>query len=117
MKKENKKDNVIGIGHNRNNYSKEQYAKLLKGLRHANLYAQQEMNRVRRLFDEAFTKRQNSNPNLDKLKDFEVHERRHDANEIARKFNNYSEDRVEAIDRKAEADDLDIGNEESNDKN
>jgi len=117
MSTNNKKDNVVGIGHNKNDYSREQYAKLLKGLRHANLYAQQEMNRVRRLFDEAFTKRQNSNPNLDKLKDFEVHERRHDANEIARKFKEYSEDRVEAIDRKAEADDLDIGNEESNDKN
>ena len=115
MNNEKKKDNVIGIGHNNNNYSREQYAKLLKGLRHANLYAQQEMSRVRRLFDEAFTKRQNSNPYNDKLKDFEIHERRHDANEIARKFNKYADERVEAIDKKAAVDDLDIGNEESND--
>ena len=112
MSNEKKKDNVIGIGHNRNSYSNEQYAKLLKSLRHANLYANQEMNRVRRLFDEAFTKRLNSNPNLDKLKDFEVHERRHDANEIARKFSEYAEGKVEAIDKKAKADELDIGNEE-----
>jgi len=116
MSTNNKKDNVVGIGHNKNDYSREQYAKLLKGLRHANRYAQQEMCRVRRLFDEAFTKRQNSNPYNDKLKDFEIHERRHDANEIARKFNKYADERVEAIDKKAAVDDLDIGNdEESND--
>ena len=29
MNSEKKKDNVIGIGHNQNEYSKEQYAKLM----------------------------------------------------------------------------------------
>jgi len=106
MSNEKKKDNVVGIGHNQNDYSKDQYAKLLSALHRTHLYAQQEMSRVRRLFDEAFTKYPFSNPHENKLKDFEIHERRSDAETIARKFYDYADDRIDAIEKKAKADSI-----------
>tara|TARA_R110001599_G_scaffold337287_1_gene555574 strand:+ start:435 stop:719 length:285 start_codon:yes stop_codon:yes gene_type:complete len=50
-----KKDNVVGIGHN-NNVSKEQYAKIVNKLHRMLKYSQQEINRVERFLDQAFTK-------------------------------------------------------------
>ena len=106
MSNEKKKDNVVGIGHNQNDYSKDQYAKLLSALHRTHLYAQQEMSRVRRLFDEACTKYPFSNAHENKLKDFEIHERRSDAETIARKFYDYADDRIDAIEKKAKADSI-----------
>tara|TARA_B100000315_G_C14137910_1_gene390012 strand:+ start:75 stop:440 length:366 start_codon:yes stop_codon:yes gene_type:complete len=104
MTEKTKKDNVVGIGHNQNNYSKEQYAKLVNSLHHAHLFAQEEMHRVRKLFDEAFTKRINSNPYDTKLQDFQIHERRSYAKKIASNFYSYADDKIEAIEKKAKAD-------------
>ena len=101
---EKKKDNVISIGHNQNTYSKEQYTKLVNSLHHAHLFAQEEMHRVRKLFDEAFTKRINSNPYDTKLQDFQIHERRSYAKKIASNFYSYADDKIEAIEKKAKAD-------------
>ena len=103
---EKKKDNVISIGHNQNTYSKEQYTKLVNSLHRAHLFAQQEMCRVRRLFDEAFTKYPFSNPHETKLKDFQVHEKRRAADTMARKFYGYTDNKIEAIEKKAKADGL-----------
>ena len=108
MRNEDKKNNVIGIGHNTNQYSKEQYTKLVNSLHHAHKFAAQEMRRVRHLFNEALTKHTNSNPYQRKLKDFEVHERRNDAENIAGKFSTYSERYVKAIENKAKADGIEL---------
>ena len=108
MTEETKKDNVVGIGHNQNTYSKEQYAKLVNSLHVAHRFAQQEMARVRRLFDEAFTKYPLSSPRETKLKDFEVHERRADADSIAWKFDQYADAHLESIEKKAKADDIEL---------
>ena len=105
---EDKKNNVVGIGHNTNQYSKEQFAKLLNHVHKAHRFAQQEMRRVRHLFNEALTKHTNSNPYQRKLKDFEVHERRNDAENIAGKFSTYAEKYVRAIENKAKADGIEL---------
>ena len=106
MSNEDKKNNVVGIGHNNSQYSKEQYAKLVNSLHRAHLFAQQEMSRVRKLFDEAFTKHPHSNPHEPKLKEFQIHEKRHCADEIARKFFDHCEEDIEAIETKAKADSI-----------
>ena len=122
MSNEDKKNNVIGIGHNNSQFSKEQYARLVNSLHHAHKFAAQEMRRVRHLFNEALTKHTNSNPYQRKLKDFEVHERRNDAENIAGKFSTYAEKYVRAIENKAKADGIELksaakkdNDEESND--
>jgi hypothetical protein len=83
MNNDNKKDNVIGIGHNQNNYSKEQYAKLLKAMHKALLFTKYTAAEITHLFDEAFTKHENGRAYGVKLKDFEVHERRSHAKRLS----------------------------------
>ena len=104
MSTEDKKNNVVGIGHNNSQYSKEQYAKLVNSLHRAHLFAQEQMATVRLLFDEAFTKYPFSNPHETKLKDFQVHEKRRAADTMARKFYGYTDNKIEAIEKKAKAD-------------
>ena len=111
---EDKKNNVVGIGHNNSEYSKEQYAKLVNSLHHAHKFAAQEMRRVKRFFDEAFTKYPNSNPHSVKLKDFEIHECRNAAIERARKYSEYAEGYIDAIEKKAKADGIKLKLDSSN---
>ena len=120
MSTEDKKNNVVGIGHNTNQYSKEQYAKLVNSLHRAHKFAQQEMYKVRRLFDEAFTKYPNSNSHEPKLKEFEIHEKRHDADKIARKFRIHTFEHIDFVEKKAKAESIKLElptkeDEESND--
>ena len=53
--------------------------------------------KVSRLFDEAFTKYEHSNPNARKLKDFEVHEKRQEAQKIDFKFRKELKSEIEAL--------------------
>ena len=108
LRKTIKKNNVVGIGHNNSEYSKEQFAKLLNHVHKAHRFAQQEMRRVRKLFDEAFTKQVMSNPYERKLKDFEIHERRIDAGNIASKYISNVEAHIESIEKKAKADNIEL---------
>ena len=101
---DNKKNNVVGIGHNSNQYSKEQYAKLVNSLYRAFKYSQQEINRVERFLDQAFTKYPFSNPNQPKLKEFEVHEARQRGIDAANDYNKYAGEHIANIEAKAKAD-------------
>ena len=75
----NTKTNIVGIGHN-NTYSKEQYEKLLSKFHWMMDYASSSVHHLEHLFDEAFTGYRNPRSfSKDKLKTFEVHERRHRA--------------------------------------
>ena len=105
---DNKKNNVVGIGHNSNQYSKEQYAKLLNGLHRMLNYSQQEINRVERFLDEAFTKYPHSNPNNPKLKEFEVHESRAEGRNTASRYNKYADEHIEKLEAKAKADGIEL---------
>ena len=101
----NAKTNVVGIGHN-NTYSKEQYEKLLSRFHHVVDYAKGAIHTVEHLFDEAFTGYKNSRAFDDKLKPFEVHDRRHRAQaqvSAAVKSLNAESAKIEA---KAKANDL-----------
>ena len=114
MSNEDKKNNVVGIGHNNSQYSKEQYANLVNSLHHAHKFAQQEIGRVKSFFDAAFTKYHNSNPHSVKLKDFEIHEYRNEAIERARKYSAYAEQRIDVIEKKAKADGIKLELDDSN---
>ena len=74
------KNNNSNIGHNGNEVSKESYENLAKNFKEILKYADDVLWDIRHRFDEAFTKQEHSNPRSRKLKDFEVHERRADAN-------------------------------------
>jgi len=111
MSQDKKQDsNVIGIGHNQNTYSQEQYSKLLNKLHRVLKYSQQEINRVERFLDQAFTKYPFSNPNQPKLKDFEIHEARQIGKATASKYYQNAEKDIAELEAKAKADksDLDI---------
>ena len=98
-----KKNNVVGIGHNSNNYSHEQYAKVVNSLHRMLKYSQQELNRVERFLDQAFTKYPFSNPNQPKLKEFEVHESRAEGMRTARKYRASTDKHIADVEAKAKA--------------
>ena len=83
MKQEDKK--VINLSNNRS-ITQENYEILAKKFKEQIERADHFMWKVSRLFDEAFTKYEHSNPNARKLKDFEVHEKRQEAQTIDFKF-------------------------------
>jgi len=103
-----KKNNVVGIGHNSNNYSHEQYAKVVNSLHRMLKYSQQELNRVERFLDQAFTKYPFSNPNQTKLKEFEVHESRADGMRTARKYRKTTNEHIEEIEARAKAEGIEL---------
>lgn len=102
------KSNVVGIGHNNNEYSKEQYAKVVNSLHHILLYARQEAHSIKRLLDGAFTGYRNSNPLGDKLKLFETHQIRNEANAREVKLNTYLGERIEKVEANAKAQDIEL---------
>ena len=82
-----KRDNVVGIGHNqKNEFSKEQYEKLLNFTHWITCYAQSTISDIEHYFDEAFTKYEGGQSWQRKLKDFEVHEKRLEAKKLAKKY-------------------------------
>jgi len=102
MSQDKKQDNnVIGIGHNQNTYSQEKYAKLLNKLHAVLEYSQQEITRVERFLDQAFTKYPFSNPNQPKLKDFEIHEARQIGKDTASKYYQNAEKDIATVEAKA----------------
>ena len=108
MQKEKKKDNVIGIGHNQNDYSKEQYAKLMNTMHGVLCYAKGMVSDIEHKFDEAFTKHENANSWSRKLKDFEIHEKRLRAKNMSNKCYANLNGHVKAIEEKAKARDIKI---------
>jgi len=99
-----KKDNVVGIGHNTNEYSKEQYAKVVNSLHRVLNFSRQELSRVERFLDQAFTKYPLSNSKQTKLKEFEVHESRQTGRDIARKYRSFTDKYIADIEANAKAD-------------
>ena len=101
-----KKENVVDLQRDLSNRSPsiEQYEKLLKGYRHAMRYAKQEVRRVRRFLDEAFTKYPNSNASYRKLKDFEIHESRSYGLKAAQDLQNFCDAKIEKIENVAKRD-------------
>ena len=108
MNTEKKKDNVIGIGHNQNEYSKEQYAKLMNATYKILSYAKDMVSNVEHKFDEAFTKHENAVSWERKLKDFEIHERRIKAKSMSKKCWNNLNEHIEALEEKAKINGIDI---------
>jgi hypothetical protein len=103
-----KKDNVFGIGHNTNEYSKEQYAKVVNSLHRVLKFSRQELNKVERFLDQAFTKYPFSNSNQPKLKEFEVHESRQTGRDTARKYRLVTDKHIADIETKAKADGIEL---------
>ena len=101
----NTKPNVVGIGHN-NTYSKEQYEKLLSRFHYIMDYAKSAIHDVEHLFDEAFTGYKNSWAFDNKLKPFEVHERRHRAQAQAKVLIKSLDEESARVEAKAKAGDL-----------
>jgi len=103
-----KKDNVVGIGHNSNEYSKKQYAKVVNSLHHILLYARQEAEWIKRLLDGAFTGYRQSPIGPIKLKKFEVLDYRTDAIAREKKLNEYLSRRIEKVEASAKAEDIEL---------
>ena len=97
-----KRDNVVGIGHNqKNEFSKEQYEKLLNFTHWITCYAQSTISDIEHYFDEAFTKYEGGQSWQRKLKDFEVHEKRLEAKKLAKKGYAELSEQVTAIEDRA----------------
>ena len=103
-----KRDNVVGIGHNTNEYSKEQYAKVVNSLHRVLNFSRQELSRVERFLDQAFTKYPLSNSKQTKLKEFEVHESRQTGRDTARKYRLVTDKHIADIETKAKADGIEL---------
>jgi len=103
-----KRDNVVGIGHNTNEYSKEQYAKVVNSLHRMLRFSRQELSRVERFLDQAFTKYPLSNSKQTKLKEFEVHESRQTGRDIARKYRLVTDKHIADIEAKAKVDGIEL---------
>ena len=72
----NTKTNVVGIGHN-NTYSKEQYERLLNRFHYVMGFTKSAIYDIQRLFDDALTGYINSSGySNDKLKPFQIYDRR-----------------------------------------
>ena len=95
MKPDNK-DKIINLSNNRS-ITQENYEILAKKFKEQIERADHFMWKVSRLFDEAFTKYEHSNPNARKLKDFEVHEKRQEAQKLDFKFRKELKSEIEAL--------------------
>lgn len=104
-----KKNNVVGIGHNQNNdYSKEQYAKLVNSLHRMLKYSQQEIKNVGIFLDQAFTKYPLSNPNKQKLKEFQIHESRQRGKDIVSAYCKKAEKDIATVEANAKDDGIEL---------
>ena len=92
----NDNKNVTNLSNNRS-ITAESYQKLAENFKQEIERANHFMWKVSRLFDEAFTKYEHSNPNARKLKDFEVHEKRQEAQKIDFKFRKELKSEIEAL--------------------
>ena len=113
MKQEDKK--VINLSNNRS-ITQENYEILAKKFKEQIERADHFMWKVSRLFDEAFTKYEHSNPNARKLKDFEVHEKRQEAQSIDFKFRKELEKSKEQLELGVLQYGIDIRDEEESDE-
>ena len=113
MKQEDKK--VINLSNNRS-ITQENYEILAKKFKEQIERADHFMWKVSRLFDEAFTKYEHSNPNARKLKDFEVHEKRQEAQSIDSKFRKELEKSKEQLELGVLQYGIDIRDEEESDE-
>jgi|ETN01SMinimDraft_4_1059930.scaffolds.fasta_scaffold121349_1 hypothetical protein len=115
----NTKSNVVGIGHNSNEYSKVQYAKVVNSLHHILLYARQEADNINCMLDGAFTGFRNSNPDGQKLKLFETHQLRNEAKARDEKLYEYLSKRIEKVEASAKAEgiELELNKKSSEDSN
>jgi aspartyl/asparaginyl beta-hydroxylase (cupin superfamily) len=113
----NKNDNkkVVNLNNNRS-ITAESYEKLAKNFKEEIERANHFMWKVSRLFDEAFTKYEHSNPNSRKLKDFEVHEKRQEAQSIDSKFRKELEKSKEQLELGVLQYGIDIRDEEESDE-
>ncbi len=113
----NKNDNkkVVNLNNNRS-ITQESYEKIARNFKEEIERANHFMWKVSRLFDEAFTKYEHSNPNARKLKDFEVHEKRQEAQEIDFKFRKELEKSKEQLELGVLQYGIDIRDEEENDE-
>jgi len=104
----NEKENkVVGIGHNiGNTVTKEQYAKVVNSLYRLYIFSRQEVRRVEKYLDEAFTKYPNSDHSCRRLKDFQIHESRLRGKEIASNFSEHAETNISNIESKANMEDV-----------
>jgi hypothetical protein len=84
MKPDNK-NNVVTLS-NDEPITKEAYEKLAKHFKEILKHVDHTLWDIRWSFDEAFTKHEHANPRNRKLKDFEVHEKRADANKETSKL-------------------------------
>ena len=114
MKPDNK-DKIINLSNNRS-ITQENYEILAKKFKENMQRADHFLYKVGRLFDEAFTKYEHSNPNARKLKDFEVHEKRQEAQEIDFKFRKELEKSKEQLELGVLQYGIDIRDEEENDE-
>ena len=113
MKQEDKK--VINLSNNRS-ITQENYEILAKKFKEQIERADHFMWKVSRLFDEAFTKYEHSNPNARKLKDFEVQEKRQEAQSIDFKFRKELEKSKEQLELGVLQYGIDIRDEEESDE-
>jgi uncharacterized membrane protein YgaE (UPF0421/DUF939 family) len=92
-----KENNVVNIGHNANEVSKESYEKLARNFKNLARHVGEKIYEIRHSFDEAFTKHEHSNPHSRKLKDFEIHEKRDEAKQYCIKTRKELQDEIEAL--------------------
>ncbi len=104
---QDKKNNVVGIGHN-NQYGKEQYARLVNTMHKVLNYARGMTSEVEHKFDEAFTKHENGRSWSRKLKDFEIHERRLKAKNLSNRCYTEINKHIEALEEKAKANNIEL---------
>ena len=108
-------NNNVVILNNDEPITKEAYEKLAKNFKERIERTEHFMWKVRRAFDEAFTKYENSNPNGRKLKDFELHEKRLAAQKAYKKCREELENEKHALEEGVLKYGIDIREEEVND--
>ena len=113
MKQDDKK--IINLNNNRS-ITQENYEVLAKKFKNNMQRADHFLYKVGRLFDEAFTKYRHSNPNNDKLKDFEIHEKRAEALNMDYKFRKELKSEIEALENGVLKYGIDIRDEEDSDE-
>ena len=110
----NKEDNVVSINHNANEISKDSYEKLAKKSKEVMRHAAGMIYIIRKCFDEAFTKYENSNPHQRKLKDFEIHEKRDQAINHCYSLSNELENEIGDLEEGIKKYGIDITDQEDN---
>ena len=108
-----KKDDAIGIGHNReaNTFSQGQYDKLLNSLHWVHKYARQQVEKIAGKYDSAFTGYWKGYG--DKLKTHEKHEQRLEAVNLQSKFTEHCEEHIANLEAKAKAQGIEIPHRET----